>query len=176
MPEIVRAGAAIVLGNAAAASDGRPVLPGITLTVRAGERIALMGRSGAGESTLIGLFHGQAPDRMALVPQAARVRPPPVFHNVHMGRRDRRSPLYNLRRRIRPARADIAAVEAVLDRVGLANRLRAKAGELSGGQRQRVSVARALYNGRPVLVGDEAGLRARPPAGRPDPHRAGPQP
>lgn len=117
-------GAAIVLANASAAYDGRPVLSGLDLTVRAGERVALMGRSGAGKSTLIGLIHGQAPDRVALVPQAAAlVRPLSVFHNVYMGRLDRRSTLHNLRTLVRPARADVAAVEAVLDRVGLADRL-----------------------------------------------------
>ncbi|SEG64063.1 phosphonate transport system ATP-binding protein [Methylobacterium sp. 190mf] len=149
-------GAAIVLANASAAYDGRPVLSGLDLTVRAGERVALMGRSGAGKSTLIGLIHGQAPGRVALVPQAAAlVRPLSVFHNVYMGRLDRRSTLHNLRTLVRPARADVAAVAAVLDRVGLADRLWDRAGELSGGQQQRVSVARALYNGRPILVADE---------------------
>ncbi|WP_331291722.1 MULTISPECIES: ATP-binding cassette domain-containing protein [Methylobacterium] len=106
--------AAIVLANDSAAYDGRPVLSGLDLTVRAGERVALMGRSGAGKSTL-----------------------------------------HILRTLVRPARADVAAVEAILDRIGLADRLWARAGELSGGQQQRVSVARALYNGRPILVGDE---------------------
>ena len=37
----------------------------------------------------------------------------------------------------------------------MGDRLFDKAGALSGGQQQRVSVARALYNGRPVLIGDE---------------------
>jgi phosphonate transport system ATP-binding protein len=149
-------GAAIVLENASASYGGRPVLSGIDLTVRAGERVALMGRSGAGKSTLIGLIHGQAPERVALVPQAAAlVGPLSVFHNVYMGRLDRRSTLHNLRTLVRPARDDVAAVEEILDRVGLADTLWARAGELSGGQQQRVSVARALYNGRPVLVGDE---------------------
>ncbi|MDP4006283.1 ATP-binding cassette domain-containing protein [Methylobacterium sp. NEAU K] len=147
---------AVVLENASAAYGGRTVLSGIDLTVRAGERVALMGRSGAGKSTLIGLIQAQAPDRVALVPQAAAlVRPLSVFHNVYMGRLDRHSTLHNLRCLVRPARADVAAVEAVLARVGLADKLWAKAGELSGGQQQRVSVARALYNGRPMLVGDE---------------------
>ncbi|MGX9979861.1 ATP-binding cassette domain-containing protein [Methylobacterium fujisawaense] len=151
-----QARAAIVLRNASASYGGRPVLSGLDLTVRAGERVALMGRSGAGKSTLIGLIHAQAPEQVALVPQAAAlVRPLSVFHNVYMGRLDRRSTLHNLRTLVRPARADVAAVEAVLDRVGLADRLWARAGELSGGQQQRVSVARALYNGRPILVGDE---------------------
>ncbi|MBE7249482.1 MAG: ATP-binding cassette domain-containing protein, partial [Actinomycetospora chiangmaiensis] len=72
-----------------------------------------------------------------------------------MGRLDRRSTLHNLRTLVHPAQADVAAVEEILARVGLSEKLWAKAGELSGGQQQRVSVARALYNGRPVLVGDE---------------------
>ena len=148
--------AALVLADAAASYHGCPVLSGIDLTVRAGERVALMGRSGAGKSTLIGLIHAQAPERVALVPQAAAlVRPLSVFHNVYMGRLDRRSPLHNLRTLVRPARADVAEIEGLLDRVGLADKLWPKAGELSGGQQQRVSVARALYNGRPILVGDE---------------------
>ncbi|MDH2313007.1 ATP-binding cassette domain-containing protein [Methylobacterium brachiatum] len=147
---------AIVLANTSAAYGGRTVLSGIDLTVRRGERVALMGRSGAGKSTLIGLIQAQAPEKVALVPQAAAlVRTLSVFHNVYMGRLDRRSTLHNLRNLVRPAKADIAAVQGILDRVGLEDKLWAKAGELSGGQQQRVSVARALYNGRPILVGDE---------------------
>lgn len=151
MPE-----AAIILRDASAAYGGRTVLDRIDLTVERGERVALMGRSGAGKSTLIGLIQAQAPEAVALVPQAAAlVRTLSVFHNVYMGRLDRRATLHNLRTLVRPARADVAEVEAVLARVGLSDKLWAKAGELSGGQQQRVSVARALYNGRPVLVGDE---------------------
>ncbi|WP_411901409.1 ATP-binding cassette domain-containing protein [Methylorubrum thiocyanatum] len=147
---------AIRLANASAAYDGRPVLRGIDLTVAAGERVALMGRSGAGKSTLIGLIHGQVPERVALVPQAAAlVRTLSVFHNVYMGRLDRNRTAHNLRNLVWPARADLDAVGAVLARVGLADRLRERAGALSGGQQQRVSVARALYNGRPILLADE---------------------
>ena len=78
-----------------------------------------------------------------------------VFHNVYMGRLDRRSTLHNLRTLAFPARADVSEVTEVLGRVGMADALHAKAGALSGGQQQRVSVARALYNGRPILIGDE---------------------
>lgn len=146
----------IALKGARAAYGGREVLSGIDLTIRAGERVALMGRSGAGKSTLLGLIRERIPDRVALVPQAAAlVRTLSVFHNVYMGRLDRRSTLHNLRTLLRPARADVAEVEAVLARVDMADKLWSRAGELSGGQQQRVSVARALYNGRPVLVGDE---------------------
>ncbi|MEH3116111.1 MAG: ATP-binding cassette domain-containing protein [Methylorubrum populi] len=146
----------IVLADASAAYRGRTVLTGIDLTIRAGERVALLGRSGAGKSTLIGLIHAQAARDIALVPQAAAlVRPLSVFHNVYMGRLDRRSTLHNLRTLVRPARADVEAVRGVLGCVGLADTLWARAGELSGGQQQRVSIARALYNGRPILLGDE---------------------
>ena len=78
-----------------------------------------------------------------------------VFHNVYMGRLDRRSTLHNLRTLAFPARADLAEVRGVLGEVGLSGEIQAKAGALSGGQQQRVSVARALYNGRPILIGDE---------------------
>ncbi|ACL58404.1 ATP-binding cassette domain-containing protein [Methylobacterium nodulans] len=146
----------IVLSGATAAYEGRPVLFGIDLTIRAGERIAVLGRSGAGKSTLLGLLHAAARDRVALIPQAsALVRTLSVFHNVYMGRLDRRTTFHNLRTLALPARADLDEVAEVLGRVGLADKLRAKAGELSGGQQQRVSVARALYNGRPILIGDE---------------------
>ncbi len=93
---------------------------------------------------------------MALIPQAAAlVRTLSVFHNVYMGRLDRCSTLHNLRTLAFPARADLAEVSGILGEVGLADAVRAKAGALSGGQQQRVSVARALYNGRPILLGDE---------------------
>ncbi len=147
---------AIRLANASAAYGGRAVLDGVDLVVHAGEQVALLGRSGAGKSTLIGLIQAQISGQVALVPQAAAlVRTLSVFHNVYMGRLDRNRTAHNLRNLVWPARADLDAVRAVLARVGLADRLRDKAGALSGGQQQRVSVARALYNGRPILLADE---------------------
>jgi phosphonate transport system ATP-binding protein len=78
-----------------------------------------------------------------------------VFHNVFMGRLDRHSTAYNLRTLVWPSGKEVQSVTSVLDAVGMTDKLFAKAGELSGGQQQRTSVARALYNGRPVIVGDE---------------------
>ena len=78
-----------------------------------------------------------------------------TFHNVYMGRLDRHSALRNLRELLWPARATLDAVEAVLATVDLAGTLRQRAGSLSGGQAQRTSVARALYNGRGIVIGDE---------------------
>ena len=149
-------GIVVELRQANAAYAGRQVLHDVDLTVQAGERVALMGRSGAGKSTLIKLIHDQIADRVALIPQAAAlVRTLSVFHNVYMGRLDRRSTLTNLRNLAWPSRPDVEQVRRVLDLVELGDSLFQRAGELSGGQQQRTSVARALYNGRPVLVGDE---------------------
>ena len=144
------------LKGASAGYNGRPVLFDIDLTVRAGERVAVMGRSGAGKSTLLGLLYAQRPADVALVPQAsALVRPLSVFHNVYMGRLDRHSTAHNLRNLVWPAASRVAEVRGVLESVGLEAEIFKAAGALSGGQQQRTSVARALYNGRPVLIGDE---------------------
>ena len=144
------------LRKACAGYNGRPVLFDIDLTVRANERIGVMGRSGAGKSTLLGLLYAQRPADVALVPQAsALVKPLSVFHNVYMGRLDRHSTAYNLRTLLWPAPCKIAEVREVLASVDLADKMFTSAGALSGGQQQRTSVARALYNGRPILIGDE---------------------
>jgi phosphonate transport system ATP-binding protein len=146
----------VELRKASAGYAGCSVLHDINLTIQTGERTAVMGRSGAGKSTLLNLLYQRLADRVALIPQtAALVKNLPVFHNVYMGRLDRRPTWYNLRTLVWPARRDVAEIEGELERVGLADKLFAKAGTLSGGQQQRTSVARALDNGRPILIGDE---------------------
>ena len=146
----------IELRAASAGYPGVAVLRDIDLVIRPGERIAVMGRSGAGKTTLLNLLHQRAAERVALIPQAAAlVKPLSVFHNVYMGRLDRCSTWHNLRTLAWPTRRDIDEVARVLGLVDLSDKLFVKAGELSGGQQQRASVARALYNGRPILIGDE---------------------
>jgi len=148
--------ALIELRKASAGYAGRAVLHDIDLTIEAGERVAVMGRSGAGKSTLLNLLYDRLADRVALIPQAAAlVKTLPVFHNVYMGRLDLHPTWHNLRTLVWPARRDVTEIEGVLDLVDLADKLFAKAGTLSGGQQQRTSVARALYNGRPIIIGDE---------------------
>jgi phosphonate transport system ATP-binding protein len=144
------------LKRASAGYGDRPVLADVDLEIRAGDKVAVMGRSGAGKSTLLGLLHAQCPEAVALVPQAAAlVRPLTVFHNVYMGRLDRNSTVTNLRTLLWPRRVDVEEIGGVLEQVGLSDKLFVSAGELSGGQQQRTSVARALYNGRKILLGDE---------------------
>ena len=144
------------LRAASAGYAGRTVLHGLDLALRPGEHVAVLGRSGAGKSTLLGLLYQRLADRAALIPQtAALVGTLSVFHNVYMGRLDRHPALRNLRMLAFPAREEVEAVRQVLAGVGMQDFLFRRAGALSGGQQQRVSVARALYNGRPVVLGDE---------------------
>ena len=148
--------AAITLDRVSAGYRGAPVLHDITFSVEPGEQVAIVGRSGAGKSTLINTIYRRYPECAALIPQAsALVANLSVFHNVFMGCLDRHSTLYNLRTLVWPPAGEIAAVARVLEAVGLEEKLFAKAGELSGGQQQRTSVARAMLNARPILLGDE---------------------
>ena len=148
--------APIEIREASIGYAGRIVLRDVALTIRAGERIAVVGRSGAGKSTLLNVIYERCAGAAALVPQsAALVRQLSVFHNVFMGRLDRHPTLYNLKTLAWPGRRDVEAVERILRPLGLADAIFRRAGELSGGQQQRASVARALYNGRAVVIGDE---------------------
>jgi phosphonate transport system ATP-binding protein len=148
--------AAVALEHLSVGYNGAQVLRDITLSIETGERVAIMGRSGVGKSTLLNTIYRRYTDCVALIPQpSALVANLSVFHNVFMGCLDRHSTLYNLRTLLWPPAAEISAVARVLEAVGLEAKLFAKAGELSGGQQQRTSVARALLNGRPILVGDE---------------------
>src|SRR5262252_10933973 len=146
----------IELRRVSAGYGGSAVLHDIDLAIDAGERIAVMGRSGAGKSTLLNLLYARMAERVALIPQtAALVKTLSVFHNVYMGRLDRHPTWYNLRTLAWPARREVTEVERTLELVGLADKLCERAGTLSGGQQQRASVARALYNDRSIVIGDE---------------------
>ncbi len=147
---------AIALQEAKVGYRDLPVLRDIDLVVNDGDRIAILGRSGAGKTTLLNRLHAACADHAALVPQAAAlVRTLSVFHNVYMGRLDRNSTLHNLRTLAWPARREKSDVAEILEWVGLGDKIFEQAGRLSGGQQQRVSVARAFYNGRPIVLGDE---------------------
>ena len=144
------------LSGANIAYDGANVLNDVTLKIEPGERVALVGPSGAGKSTLLNTLYRQQAARAALVPQEyALVRSLSVFHNVYMGRLNRHSSAYNLLNLLYPLPREIAAIEPFLAMVDLADKLGTPAGELSGGEQQRTAVARALYQGGQVLLGDE---------------------
>ncbi len=142
-----------------------------------GERVALVGASGAGKTTLLRAINGSMPaqsgdvvldgqqlrsgDRrnvrdlrrsIAVIPQKHDlVESLRVYHNVMAGALGRWSDAQALRFLFWPLAAELEQARAALDRVGLAEKLRARAGTLSGGQQQRVAIARALVQ-QPLLI------------------------
>jgi phosphonate transport system ATP-binding protein len=146
----------LALRGASFGYDGPPVLTDVSLEIHKGERVAIIGPSGAGKSTLLSALYQQARGRSALIPQdGALVKQLSVYHNVYAGRLHRHGTLYNLANLVRPMRAPVASVTAVLEQLAMADKLFTPVGELSGGQQQRTAVARALYHGGEVLLGDE---------------------
>lgn len=134
-----------------------PVLTGVSLTIQAGERIALLGPSGVGKSTLLhAMFTRLADQRVALVPQeAGLVAQLSVFHNVWMGRLDDFDTARNLRTLIWPNATERAQVETALDLTGLGGLGKRRVSSLSGGQKQRVGLSRALLRTGDVVIADE---------------------
>lgn len=144
------------LDQATVRYGGKAVLTGVSLTVNAGEKLALIGESGAGKSTLLGLLRAQQPAQVAWCPQAQGLVPIlSVFHNIYMGQLDRHSGFYNLLNLLAPRPREVSSVSTVAGTLGLADKLFTSVDHLSGGQQQRVAVGRALFAGKPVFLGDE---------------------
>jgi lipoprotein-releasing system ATP-binding protein len=153
-------------------SEPLRVLDGVSLRLRRGENLAIVGPSGSGKSTLLSIIGtleppttgevrlaGQDPftlDEEALAAFRSR-QIGFVFQEHHL--LPQCTVLENV---LVPFLADGAATAAdrdgavqLLDRVGLAARLEHRPAELSGGERQRVAIARALVRGPTLLLADE---------------------
>jgi phosphonate transport system ATP-binding protein len=132
------------------------VLTDITLRINKGERVALIGKSGVGKSTLLRLLFEHQPHQVSLIPQQlGLVNTLSVYHNVYMGRLARHPGWYNIINLIRPLSGKVSEIMQLIEPLGLADKLHTPVGELSGGQQQRTAISRALYQGNPILLGDE---------------------
>ncbi len=162
---------------AVAYSPARPVLSSVSMMIRPGEFVVLLGRSGAGKSSLLRAINflvrptggsitadgiGALGDKQSL--RRHRRRTGMIFQqhqlilrltaldNVLMGCLGR----YASWRSLLPfRRADVALALECLERVGLPDYAFRRADELSGGERQRVGIARALAQQPQLLLVDE---------------------
>jgi iron complex transport system ATP-binding protein len=150
----------------------RTILAEVSLSLQAGERLALVGPNGAGKSTLLRVLTGVLEPRtgtvelrgeairtldrkavaraIAVVPELVQVPfAMTVREVVGLGRLPHDPPLSG------PRLADEDAVEAALERVGVRHLIDRDARRLSTGERQLVFVAIALAQAAPILVLDE---------------------
>ena len=131
-------------------------LENVSVSIAAGEKIAVIGQSGAGKTTLLRRLYRLQSDRCAFIHQHyALVAQLTVFHNIYMGRLDHYSAFHNLRNLITPLSSHVDEITPIARHLGLEDKLFVKTGELSGGQQQRTGIGRALYRGGSILMADE---------------------
>ena len=154
-------------------------LDGIDLGIHKGERVALIGSSGAGKTTLFRLLnctlrptmgklwidgcdveslHGKRLRAMrrqigTIYQQHNLVQRLKVVHNVLAGQLGRWSTPRSLMSLVKPA--DIELAHKALGQVGIADKIFERTDELSGGQQQRVAIARVLVQDPEVVLADE---------------------
>lgn len=152
-------------------TTGAPALNDVTLSIRKGEFVFIVGDSGSGKSTMIKLLlreltatsgsvyvmgndlaklsHRKIPKfrrNLGVVFQDFRLlNDRNVYENVAFAQRIVDTPASDIRRN----------VPAILATVGLAGKYKAKTHQLSGGEQQRVALARALVNSPSILLADE---------------------
>lgn len=152
---------------------GREVLKGVSFDVAAGEMVGLVGRSGAGKSTMINLMcrffdvdsgavlvddHnvktlklGQLRRQIGMVMQESFLFDGSIMDNIRYGKPDA-----SFEDVVRAARA-AHAHEFIVDKEdGYDTTIGERGIQLSGGEKQRLSIARAILHDPPILILDEA--------------------
>jgi putative ABC transport system ATP-binding protein len=152
--------------------DGRTVLRGVSLSLSAGERLALMGPSGSGKTTLLNCLGGvDRADSGSLTLQGQHVNTLSADGLAALRRRDIGTifqffhllPTLTAAENVElPLQLNGVAspertgrVADLMARVGLTHRAQALPGQLSGGEMQRVAIARALVHRPCLLLADE---------------------
>lgn len=139
----------IQLKNVCKAFDDQTILQGVQLSIRKGERIALIGPSGSGKTTLVRLIAGlEAPDGGEVVVQ------PSTIISCHF-QENRLLPWYTVEKNLRLILPHDVDIPHWLHKAGLDDALHKLPGELSGGMKRRVSLLRALLFPADLLILDE---------------------
>jgi tungstate transport system ATP-binding protein len=149
-------------------------LRGVTLSLRRGDRLMLVGANGSGKTTLIRLLHGLLQPAVAgsmqthaLVPEGRTPRGAMVFQRPFlMNLSVRWNVSLGLWLRGVPAAQRESLCQQALQRVGLASLAGRRARELSGGQQQRLALARAWALQPDILFLDEPTASLDPGAKR----------
>jgi phosphonate transport system ATP-binding protein len=182
----------LVFDNVVQRFGTRTVLDGVSFSIAPGERVALVGPSGAGKTTIFRLMYGAfAPtsgracvdgEEPGIVRgralRALRSKIAVVFQshglveqlsagaNVIAGTFGRRTTWDSVRAVLRPREDELAEARAALAHVGLGDRLHDSVFDFSGGQRQRVAVARAIAQRASLVLADEPAASLDPQLGR----------
>ena len=172
-PPLPRVRGDVVLDNVAFEyRPGQPVLRGVSLTARAGDTVAIVGSTGAGKSTLVGLVPrffdpdsgrvlidghdlrdyslASIRDQVAIVLQEPLLFPVSVADNIRFGRPTASFADIEAAARAANAHEFIAALPRGYDTV-----VGERGATVSGGERQRIAIARALLKDAPILILDE---------------------
>ena len=154
------------------------VIEGLNLHIRPGEKIGLVGRSGAGKSTIVNLllrFYDRAEGRIlvdgqdialvtqdslranvGVVTQDTSLLHRSVRDNIIYGRPDATEAMMREAAELAEATAFIEGLTDLQGRKGFDAHVGERGVKLSGGQRQRIAIARVLLKNAPILVLDEA--------------------
>ena len=164
--EATSPGDILVLRNVSSGYSAVSIVQGVSLRVRQGEIVALLGKNGMGKTTLLKTILGFVPPRQGSVHvggvDAAAMTPASLIA-WGLGYAPQEQPLFqdlsirdNLRLAVRSDRRLVPALDRVFDYFPfLADRLRQAAGTLSGGEQKMLILARALMLRPRLLLIDE---------------------
>jgi len=161
----------IELDSVSLAFEGRSILRDMELRVEPGERVALLGASGSGKTSVLRLVagflapgHGRVRVGGETVAEGGRIVVPPEERGVGMVFQDlalwphltvQGNLAFGLRAQGIRREERAQRIAAMLEMVGLSTFTRSRPSELSGGEQQRVALARALVLRPGVLLMDE---------------------